>query len=243
MTIINTRFVQFSRISVSFPPQPSHMSSSRSLQYFLLLSGLHLISLLLLPLQVAHYTKPLLLPLLLLAAWHVPGLPLRNWLIAALFFSWIGDIVLIFGDKGELFFISGLVAFLIAHLCYIVLFHRSAAKLPQIKKQPWWAWVLLPVYLVGLMALLFPHLGELKIPVLVYGIVICTMLAAAIRGWSHWSSPTAGWIVVGALSFILSDSLLAINKFYMPLPQAPFFIMITYLFAQYGIVRGVTGRL
>ncbi|NUQ24583.1 MAG: lysoplasmalogenase [Saprospiraceae bacterium] len=217
------------------------MPTSRSLQYFLLLSGLHLISLLVWP-AAAAYTKPLLLPLLILAVWQAGSFAFRNWLLAALFFSWIGDVVLLFAHKGELYFIGGLIAFLIAHLCYILLFNNTISQHKKTGNYPWWAWLLLLVYIIGLMSLLLPYLQELKIPVLVYGLVIGAMMATAIRGWSYWPAGDARWIVLGAAAFVISDSLLALNKFYMPLPQAPFFIMITYLFAQYGIVRGVTGR-
>ena len=45
--------------------------------------------------------------------------------------------------------------------------------------------------------------------------------------------------MIGAIFFIISDSLLAINKFYFPLPYSAFWIMSTYSFAQYFIVSGI----
>ena len=44
--------------------------------------------------------------------------------------------------------------------------------------------------------------------------------------------------VLGAIAFVLSDSLLAVNKFYQPIPYAGVFIMLTYCAAQFLIVRG-----
>ncbi len=213
------------------------MTGARFFLLFVLISGLHLLSLLAWP-AAAAYTKPLLLPLLIMAVWQAGAAPFRSLLIAALFFSWIGDVVLLFAHKGELFFIGGLVAFLIAHVCYILLFNKTISQYARARNYQWWAWVLLIVYLTGLMSLLFPHLQALKIPVLVYGFVIGAMMATAIRGWAYWPAGAARWIVLGAAAFVISDSLLAVNKFYTPLPLAPFFIMITYLGAQYGIVRG-----
>jgi uncharacterized membrane protein YhhN len=87
--------------------------------------------------------------------------------------------------------------------------------------------------------LLFPTLGDLKIPVFVYAATISLMLIEAIKGYFSWQKPTNAVILIGAIFFVTSDSILAINKFYSPLPSASFLIMFTYIVAQYLITSGI----
>ena len=123
----------------------------------------------------------------------------------------------------------------------ILIFLKSVKAHLQWRGYLTWAWGLLGIYLIAFLFVLFPHLGPLKLPVIGYALVIGTMLAAAIKAWSHWSQTPAQWVLIGAGSFVLSDSILAFNKFYTPLPVAALLIMSTYLFAQYALVRGVMG--
>src|SRR5262245_25420199 len=50
--------------------------------------------------------------------------PLRKWILLALLFSWIGDVALMFQGRDPNFFLAGLSSFLIAHIFYIIFFHR-----------------------------------------------------------------------------------------------------------------------
>jgi uncharacterized membrane protein YhhN len=86
---------------------------------------------------------------------------------------------------------------------------------------------------------LFPKLGPLKIPVLVYAIVITTMLYFAFKGSLKWDKKAGDSVLLGALFFVSSDSILAFNKFYSPIPLNSFLIMATYIAAQYFIVNGI----
>ena len=183
--------------------------------------------------------KPLLIPVLMLllffTASTVPG---KKLLLAALFFSWMGDVFLLFEDRNKLFFIFGLACFLTTHICYIVFFLRiSSAERSLLLKQPVLL-LLVPAYGLALVWLLFPHLGDLKLPVIVYATVICTMLLCSLHVFKKINSPANRWYVLGASAFVLSDSLLAINKFYQSFAFAGVSIMISYCAAQYCIVRG-----
>ena len=93
-------------------------------------------------------------------------------------------------------------------------------------------------YLITFWYLLLPSLGTLKIPVIVYSMVISGMLAMSIYVDSIVDSKSSKWIMAGAICFVLSDSILAINKFLTPIPQAAVAIMSTYLFAQFALVKG-----
>ena len=91
----------------------------------------------------------------------------------------------------------------------------------------------------GLITVLFPTLGPLKIPVLVYSLVLVGMVMTALFRYGR-TSPESFWkVFMGAVLFMTSDSLLAINKFYTPLPYAGLLIMLTYISAQYLIVEGI----
>ena len=183
--------------------------------------------------------KPLLLPALIIllasATGNVPG---KKIMLIALFFSWMGDVLLMFESRHALFFIFGLVCFLTTHILYIIYFMSiRSEKISLLKKYPLLI-VLVAAYGVSLVWLLFPHLADLKIPVMVYAAVICTMLLCSLHILYKVNRPANILYVSGALFFVMSDSLLAVNKFYQPLAYAGVFIMLTYCLAQYLIVRG-----
>ncbi|PVX47266.1 putative membrane protein YhhN [Flavobacterium sp. 103] len=186
------------------------------------------------------YMKPVLLPILLAAVVVSDNFPSKKILLTALTFSWIGDIILLFTDRGELYFIFGLVAFLVSHLVYIILFSKQQNTRTNDNKVLFWVGVLvIIVYFIFMIDTLFPKLGPLKIPVLVYAIVITTMLFFAFKGSLKWAIPANNYILIGAIVFVSSDSILAFNKFYAPIEHASFYIMATYCLAQYLIVAGI----
>jgi uncharacterized membrane protein YhhN len=210
------------------------------LKYFLVVSIFYLSLILVGQENVAWYFKPLLLPFLIIATYESKPFESKKWLLLGLFFSWIGDIILMFADKGELYFIFGLVSFLVAHLQFIVLFIKQKPETNYKKNSFFWIGFLATLaYLASLLLLLFPTLGDLKIPVFVYAATISLMLIEAIKGYFSWQKPTNAVILIGAIFFVTSDSILAINKFYSPLPSASFLIMFTYIVAQYLITSGI----
>lgn len=183
--------------------------------------------------------KPLLIPALLLLMYVTKnGVKGRTLLMTGLFFSWAGDVLLMFESKHALFFISGLVCFLITHIFYISYFLKiKSGDISLLKKYPVFI-LLVTGYGFSLVWLLYPHLGELKLPVMTYAAIICTMLLCSLHVFLKVNKQAAACYLAGAAFFVLSDSLLAINKFYQPFAYAGAFIMITYCAAQYFIVRG-----
>jgi len=189
---------------------------------------------------VLHYiTKPLLIPLLvLLLLFTTTNAPRKKLLLIGLVFSWLGDLFLLFEEKNALFFIFGLVFFLTTHIFYIIYFLTiQSPHISFLKKQPWLI-LLVTGYGILLVWFLYPHLKELKIPVIVYAMVICTMLLCSIHIFLKVNRPANSLYVTGAAFFVLSDSLLAVNKFYQPFAYAGVFIMLTYCAAQFCIVKG-----
>jgi uncharacterized membrane protein YhhN len=216
------------------------MKSSLFLKIYISFTTLYLIILYLNLEGFDWYMKPILLPLLLTAVAVSENFPTKKILLTALIFSWIGDIILLFSDKGELYFIFGLVAFLISHLVYIVLFSKQQNTRTNDNKALFWIGILaILAYFVFMIDTLFPKLGPLKIPVLVYAIIITTMLFFAFKGSLKWANPANNYILIGAIVFVSSDSILAFNKFYTPITHASFLIMLTYCLAQYLIVTGI----
>jgi uncharacterized membrane protein YhhN len=159
-------------------------------------------------------------------------------ILMALFFSWLGDIFLMLEYRNALFFIVGLVSFLTAHLLYIYYFASIKPNTRSfLRKRPVMLLALL-AYVVELLYVLWPHLGGMKVPVLIYGIVIGVMLAFSL--WQYGKIPAqAAWLfILGALLFVTSDSMLAINKFKTPITHGGIWIMGTYILAQYFIAKG-----
>jgi uncharacterized membrane protein YhhN len=158
---------------------------------------------------------------------------------AALLFSLAGDLFLLFEARHEIFFMAGLGSFLVAHLFYISAFHGiRKLQRPASAQWPWAIGVI--VYGSVLMYMLEPYLGELKIPVAAYALVLCIMLLSAARAFRKPYSRPGIICLAGALLFVLSDSILAINKFYMGFAFAGMAVMFTYGCAQYLLVTGVS---
>lgn len=155
------------------------------------------------------------------------------WLLgAALVGSLAGDAFLMV----EGFFIPGLVSFLLAHVAYIVLFRQGVAWFPR---------PLALVVTLGVGGAMYAFLWqgglpvELRIPVAVYVTVIALMAAQAIGRAGELGDRAARQVALGACFFMLSDSLLATNRFVQPLPLAQVWVLATYYAAQAFIVHGM----
>lgn len=150
--------------------------------------------------------------------------PIRHFLLTALFFSACGDLLL---NANQ--FILGVAAFLIAQLSYAFLFVRDWQGFT--KRLP------ISLLLLGFMGLmlyvLVPHLESLLIPVIAYLLAISFMGFTAIQ-----SKYTISWSVVGAMVFIASDSLIAIEKFIQPIAYNDYWIMTSYYLAQWMLIEG-----
>jgi uncharacterized membrane protein YhhN len=190
----------------------------------LVIGVIHLGAILLALPGVVEWTKPLLMPALVIGLlWAAPQRrsPVIVLGVIALTFSWLGDITL-------RWFVIGLACFLLAHIVYLVLFVTRLVE----RRVRWWA-VVYAVWLVVLLLILAPHTGSLLIPVIAYGLVLTAMAVVATR--------CNGWVAWGGALFVVSDSILAIHTFlpHAGIPLADFLIMVTYLAAQTLIVWGL----
>jgi len=157
-------------------------------------------------------------------------------IVRALIFSWLGDLVLMFDSFNKNIFLIGLLAFLFAHLIYIRFF--SLVRMVEKIKLKFVLILSVVLYYSGLIFLLFNDLQELKIPVMVYGIVISIMFLLALHMLFVRNKEARKLMMLGALLFVASDSILAINKFYSSFEYAGIAIMLTYGIAQLLITLG-----
>lgn len=183
--------------------------------------------------------KPALL--IFLAAFYQQSVfSVNKTFFSALVFCWLGDVLLMFDHYHELYFMMGLGSFLIAHVL-LILTYRQLLSVEDKFRGTQRVRLSFPVILAGsgLVVVLFPSLGDLKIPVMVYALALSLMVIQSIFRLGR-TTPGSFWLVfLGAILFMLSDSLLAINKFYQPILLAGVGVMTTYIAAVYFIVKGV----
>ncbi len=171
----------------------------------------------------------------------------QRWIEAGLALSLVGDVALMWPQG----FIAGLVAFLLAHLAYIVAFSHGVGFARH--RLPFVAYGAVAAVVVSI---LWPHIGaDLRVPVLAYVVCLACMAAQATAWWLHarrsdtrasaGTRPLAAHAALAALGgacFMASDACLAINKFMQPLPAAPLIVLGTYWIAQALIAASLLPR-
>jgi uncharacterized membrane protein YhhN len=169
----------------------------------------------------------------------------KNWILLALFFSWMGDLFLMLLEDHPEFFMYGLLSFLISHVFYILAFTTPVHKplsIPIYRRYPL-SYIIPFGYSAYVFSVLKPGLGDMSIPVLIYIIVISVMLVIALNRYGKVNNNSYLWIVLGAFLFVTSDSILAFNKFHNEIEFSRYYIMITYMFAQFFIVNGAVSHI
>lgn len=175
-----------------------------------------------------------------------------RWLFVGMVFAWLGDVLLMIREVD--LFGPGLGSFLLMQVCYVLAFRqeiregRSADAGERLSGQR----LLLRALPFALFAGTFlsylytpfhqsPGTTGLWIPVIVYVVCLCSM--AVMAAMRREVVPPANYqtVLFGAVLFVLSDSVIALNKFALPFAGAGLVIMATYAAAQYLIVTGVVG--
>jgi len=179
-------------------------------------------------------TKPLTTGLIVAvaaaAAAPVPA-AYKTLVLTGLAFSLLGDIALMFPEK---WFTAGLVAFLAAQVFYILAFK----PLPG---HPVLPAMFLPFVFFGLLMffLLAPKLGPMKLPVFIYIAAITTMAGFAAVRYIYRGGTKSLLAFVGAVLFLVSDSVLAYDRFARKVPGARIIILGTYFPAQLLIALSI----
>lgn len=157
----------------------------------------------------------------------------RALIVAGLVASLAGDVFLMLPDR----FTPGLLSFLIAHIFYILAFtHESSGMAP--------IWYIIPFVLYGVVILrwLWPHLGSVRVPVMIYMGAILIMAYQAANRWIETAQDGTLLALAGAYLFVASDSALAVNMFRGRFRGADFIVLSTYFAAQLLIAWSVYGR-
>jgi len=163
-----------------------------------------------------------------------PNALYKTLIIIGLIFCLGGDIFLMLPAK---YFIMGLVSFLIGHIFYIAAFATDGGL-----ELSWW---LLPLIVYGgiIYRILHPHLGKMRGPVIAYLVVILTMAWQALTRWSGLQTMSALLAAIGAMTFVVSDTALALDRFRQKYHSARVIVLSTYWLAQWLIALSVGGYL
>jgi len=189
-----------------------------------------------------YFTKPLLLIWIGLYFYLNTGNIKRDkFIYKAFLFSWIGDLFLMVSHIDGLFFYAGVGGFFLAQLNYIKVFTgdiRSDNK-GLVFNNPVW---LIP-FVVYLAAILYLILGGMKgvmIPIIIiYALSLISMSAFSLNRNGLVSQKSFSLVFSGSVLFVISDSMIAINRFYSEFAGSSFLIMLTYFTAQYLIMQGL----
>lgn len=189
--------------------------------------------------------KPALMVTLGLYYWFVRQRqqePTSGVVLLAILFSGAGDVLLMFQSQEPIYFMLGLGSFLAAHVFYIFAYQQHCGEdvsraLRGIQKFRYSFPILFAG--VGLVSILYNHLGDLRLPVMVYAAVLSFMVLNALFRFGRTNALSFAMVFGGAILFMMSDSLLAINKFLDPIQHDGFWIMTTYISGQFLIVRGL----
>ena len=184
--------------------------------------------------QLYHIFKPLTTFLILASTAYLGNTKVAflQYCLFALVFCLIGDTLLLYDN----YFVFGLISFLIGHILFIISF---------LKKEPWTMFkipmVILLLIAVVYYTLLFPDLEWLRIPVLIYILVIITMSWQGIGLYFVNPGNNHLLVAIGAVLFLVSDAVLAWNKFKQPISYAGTVILSTYwssvLFLSVGLLN------
>ena len=177
------------------------------------------------PMQYLHKALPIFM--LMGAVWFSLIGKFRVLLLGALAFSAAGDILLALPITNS--FVFGLSAFFVAHVFYLFLIYRHKKPTFVVNKMTF-AFI---TYFGVMMFFVLPNAGALLLPVLFYMLVIFAMAMSTLGLVNR--NPL---ITAGALTFVVSDSIIAINKFVVPVPAESLAIMSTYYLAQALLVMG-----
>lgn len=159
----------------------------------------------------------------------------------AFFFSWAGDMFLMVAHSAEILFYAGVGGFFIAQLAYIRTFLHPETEPRRgfIFSRPYWA-IPFIIYLALILGFILKGMSGVMVPVIViYSLSLIMMSMAALNRKTLVVNKSFILVFAGSILFVLSDSMIALNKFYIEIPKSSFLIMLTYFPAQYLIMRGL----
>lgn len=192
--------------------------------------------------RLEYIAKPAVM--VALFAWLFTSVGLNGallWFGLGIFFSLAGDILLMISlDR---LFVAGLITFLLAHVSYVIGFN---IPVPVISA---WEFILALIIALGgsriigriVSALVSKGQTRLRMPIIIYGVVISVMLLSAMMKLSDlsWNSSAAALVSVGAFLFYISDIILAWSKFVAPIQHGRIYNIGAYHLGQIALIAGV----
>lgn len=181
------------------------------------------------PLHFFHKALPIIL---LIALFNFSQLRQYPLVLMAIVFSAIGDVLLAQNLPNG--FALGLGAFLVAQLCYTKALY---------KWRNWASWKLVPLglllaFIILCCWLMIPHSGAMLIPIIIYMLALSAMAVSAIAASQSYDK-----LILGAFLFVISDALIAVNKFVFTVPLQDYLIMSSYYMAQFLLISSISKRI
>ncbi len=213
------------------------MKANLTFWLYIAISAIHITALSVDSDELIRFTEPLLMPLLMYYVYALSKskVTARILLLSlALLFSWGGDLALM--NEGQLYFMIGMGLFFATQVTYIILLSISTfrpLRFDPLKVLPF------ATYAVLLFYFSLPKAGNLMVPIFIYGIVIAVMAATARLREDKTTRESFRIALAGSIFFVLSGSILVIDKFSMEIPLAEPLIKGTYVLAQYLLVNGL----
>lgn len=180
--------------------------------------------------RLQYVFKPLTMAAIIATAFLHSSAPpnfYQKAILIGLVFSTVGDVFLI---EQKRFFVHGLMSFLLGHFCYIAAFWT----LPNLPSGIFYLF-----YVAFFLAILWKNLGKLKIPVIIYAGTIAAMSWLALSLYLESGDGKTLFAFLGSAFFLVSDSLLAYNKFKTSFSFAQPLILSTYFLAQWLIALSI----
>ena len=157
--------------------------------------------------------------------WRAQRTAYALWISIGLLFSLAGDLALLQPDR---YFLQGLGAFLVTHVAYLVAFTRDV-KFPA----RWVAWIFYLAFVGGIYVFLFGNFPQgLKLPVGCYSALLGSMAGQAMGRSFVLRTKSSRLTAVGGTLFLVSDTLLAYDRFHGPIVLAPVLILVPYYLGQ-----------
>lgn len=195
--------------------------------------------------RLEYVVKPAVMICLFIWLYLNTGLQgLTLWFGVGILFSLAGDILLMISL--ERMFMFGLIAFLLAHISYLVGFQNELMTVTA------WSFILILILSISAVRVMrrivsaIRTKGQIRLvnPIILYSIVITVMLYAAMTTISNpeWRTSASFFVSVGAFLFYLSDLILAWNKFVSPIKNGRMLNIAAYHLGQIGLIAGVVSQ-
>ncbi|MBS1764327.1 MAG: lysoplasmalogenase [Bacteroidetes bacterium] len=207
---------------------------------FVVISIIHLIGQLVANDWIVWFTRPLLMPALLwwfISQINKPYTFVQKRIISALVLATAGDTTAMLASFSEWFFLADLIFYFFMNAMYVMIF-LSIINFQKVSRYYLISAIIFFIlYGIILLNYLGPHLGWLTIPVLLYASIVTLSIITSALTMSKLAIPAFLTLITGTLLYLTSDTLIATNKFVSPIPFSGFWGLLTYILAQYLIVK------